>query len=233
MPRGTRSGIAATRSVDVPAPDRPMCAAWAQGEGGRVAGRSPGAANLTWRANMSEYPPTQPYPPAPGPQFPPAQQPYGAPPVKNSLATASLVLGIVSLFASLLFVPAVVGVVLGIVGLQRAGRTTPPVGKGKAITGIVLSGVGLLVGIGLVNAIAGGGDAGPDDAATSITQDADAGRSSRPMTQARPRRSPPRSPSRRRPRRPRPRTRSSRRTGRSSRSRRRARASPSSRCLRA
>lgn len=124
---------------------------------------------------MSEYPPTQPHPPAPGPQFPPAQQPYGASPVKNTLATASLVLGVVSLFASLLFLPAVVGVVLGILGLQRAGRTTPPAGKGKAIAGIVLSGVGLLVGIGLVNAIAGGGDAAPDDAATSITQDADAG----------------------------------------------------------
>jgi hypothetical protein len=123
---------------------------------------------------MSEYPPAQPYPPAPGPQFPPAQQPYGQP-VKNTLANASLVLGIVSLFASLLFLPAVVGVVLGILGLQRAGRTTPPAGKGKAIAGIVLSGVGLLVGIGLVNAIAEGGDAAPDDAATSITQDADAG----------------------------------------------------------
>lgn len=123
---------------------------------------------------MSEYPPTQPHPPASDPQFPPAQQPYGAQPVKNTLATASLVLGIVSLFASLLFLPAVVGVVLGILGLQRAGPTTPTAGKGKAIAGIMLSGVGLLVGIGLVNAIAGGGDSVPDDAAMSITQDADA-----------------------------------------------------------
>ncbi|WP_278186859.1 Ltp family lipoprotein [Myceligenerans salitolerans] len=80
--------------------------------------------------------------------------PYGpgsAAPATNGFATASLVLGIVSLVTSLLFLPAIVGVVLGFVGLNRAGRTNPPVGKGKAITGIALSAAGLLLGIGLVN----------------------------------------------------------------------------------
>jgi hypothetical protein len=56
------------------------------------------------------------------------------------------VLGIVSMFASALFVTAIVGVVLGIVGLARSGRTDPPIGRGKAITGIALSVLSAVLG---------------------------------------------------------------------------------------
>ncbi|MFJ3405060.1 DUF4190 domain-containing protein [Promicromonospora sp. NPDC090134] len=65
----------------------------------------------------------------------------------NPQATASLVLGISSLFLSLLFVPSILGVVLGIVGVARSRRTDPPVGRGAAITGIVLSLAGAVLGV--------------------------------------------------------------------------------------
>lgn len=88
---------------------------------------------------------------APAYQGPYPYQPY-APPTppgapRNPQATASLVLGIASLFLSLLFVPAILGVVLGIVGLVRSGRTDPPTGRGAAITGIALSVLGAALGV--------------------------------------------------------------------------------------
>ena len=87
--------------------------------------------------------PTYQVPPPYAPYMPPG--PPAAP--NNPQATASLVLGIVSVLLSLLFVPAVIGVVLGIVGLVRSGRTDPPVGRGAAITGIVLSVIGAALGV--------------------------------------------------------------------------------------
>lgn len=88
----------------------------------------------------------------------------------NGAATASLVLGIVSIITSLLFVPAIVGLVLGIVGIGRARRLTPQVGRGKAITGIVLSVLGLLIGIGIVSALTSGDDSGSDGAQAPVVQ---------------------------------------------------------------
>lgn len=64
-------------------------------------------------------------------------------------------MGIVSIFLSILIVPAIVGVILGIVGVKKAGRTSPPIGKGKAITGIVLSVIALVLGIGIVSTMVG------------------------------------------------------------------------------
>jgi len=84
-------------------------------------------------------PPYGPYAPAVGPKAP-----------SNPQATASLVLGIVSLVLGFLFVPAIVGVVLGIVGLVRSGRTDPPTGRGAAIAGIVLSVIGAVLGVVIV-----------------------------------------------------------------------------------
>ncbi|GAA2224404.1 hypothetical protein GCM10010413_17920 [Promicromonospora sukumoe] len=89
--------------------------------------------------------PYAPHPYAPGPT--PYGAPGGPPAPTNSQATASLVLGIASLFLGLLFVPSILGVVLGIVGLARSGRTSPPTGRGAAITGIVLSVVGAALGV--------------------------------------------------------------------------------------
>lgn len=84
-------------------------------------------------------PPYGPYAPAVGPKAP-----------SNPQATASLVLGIVSLVLGFLFVPAIIGVVLGIVGLVRSGRTDPPTGRGSAIAGIVLSVIGAVLGVVIV-----------------------------------------------------------------------------------
>lgn len=92
-------------------------------------------------------------------------------PPKNSLATASLVLGIVSIVTSLVFLPALVGLALGIAGLVRARRDVPPTGTGKAVAGIVLSGVSLLIGAGIVSAMTGGDDAGPEAAPPTVEQE--------------------------------------------------------------
>jgi hypothetical protein len=86
-----------------------------------------------------------PYQQAPPPYGPYAPAAPEAP--SNPQATASLVLGIVSLVLSVLFLPAIIGVVLGIVGLVRSGRTEPPIGRGAAVTGIVLSVIGAALGV--------------------------------------------------------------------------------------
>ncbi|MFD2025066.1 DUF4352 domain-containing protein [Promicromonospora aerolata] len=88
----------------------------------------------------------------------------------NGAATASLVLGIVSIVTSLLFVPAIVGLILGIVGIGRARRLTPQVGRGKAIAGIVLSTLGLLTGIGIVGALTSGDDSEAGGAPAPVVQ---------------------------------------------------------------
>jgi hypothetical protein len=130
---------------------------------------------------MSQQPPSPSYPPTPGaPILPGSPGPVGVllETAKNTPATTSLVLGIVSIVSivtSLFFVPAVLGITFGIVGLNRAGRSASPVGRGKAITGTVLSAVGLVLGISLVNAIPGGDDPTSDSTGTSVTQEADGG----------------------------------------------------------
>ncbi|MFI6428089.1 DUF4190 domain-containing protein [Promicromonospora sp. NPDC050880] len=109
-------------------------------------------------ASASEQLPPGSYPPGPAP-YPgatpytgsgPYASPAGQPAPSNPQATASLVLGIVSLLLSVLFVPAFLGVVLGFVGLARSRRTEPPTGRGAAVTGIVLSVVGVVLGALLV-----------------------------------------------------------------------------------
>ncbi|RPF20985.1 Ltp family lipoprotein [Myceligenerans xiligouense] len=111
--------------------------------------------------------------PGPAPSTPnPAYGTRPPTPATNGAATASLVLGIVSLFLSLLFLPSVLGLVLGVVGANRAKRTTPPVGREKAVWGIVLSAVGLVLGIGLV-ALIGNAATTVDEAAqdTAVVQE--------------------------------------------------------------
>lgn len=104
-------------------------------------------------------PQQQPYAPPqpPQPQYgPPQQQPYqqpgfGYPPPppvapQNSLATASMALGFVSIlicFYGALLGP--VGLGLGIAGISRAQRTG--IGRSQAIGGVVLSTLGILIGI--------------------------------------------------------------------------------------
>ena len=106
-----------------------------------------------------------------------AGYPDPATPPTNGAATASLVLGIISLFAALLFLPALVGLILGIVGLRKAGSTMPPIGRGKAVAGIVMSVVSFVAGAVLVGALVSGDDDNSitTEPGTSVSQDADSG----------------------------------------------------------
>lgn len=114
----------------------------------------------------------------------------GPPTPSNPQATASLVLGIVSMFASALFVTAIVGVVLGIVGLVRSGRTDPPVGRGKAITGIglsVLSAVlGVFVVLSMADVLSDLADSIEEGAPTTVEDSAEGGASERDPADFRP-----------------------------------------------
>jgi hypothetical protein len=77
---------------------------------------------------------------SPAPQAPPQV----APARTNGMALAALILGIVSLFFNVLLIPSILGIVFGALGLRRAralGR------QGMAIVGIVLSVIGIVVGV--------------------------------------------------------------------------------------
>lgn len=77
--------------------------------------------------------------------------PYGAYPVPqqegtNGLAIASMIVGIVSVVLCMWYIPAVVGLVLGIVALNQI-KSRGTEGQGMAIAGVATSAVSLVVGI--------------------------------------------------------------------------------------
>jgi hypothetical protein len=83
------------------------------------------------------------------------QPPYGAPDyrspfgrARNGLGVAALVLGIVSLPLTMMLVPAVLAVIFGVIGRQRAKRGEATNG-GVALAGLVTGTVGLLLGVAL------------------------------------------------------------------------------------
>jgi DNA-directed RNA polymerase subunit RPC12/RpoP len=66
----------------------------------------------------------------------------------NGFATASLVLGIVGLPTFCLFVPSLLAVIFGIIGLQQtSGGSAESGGRGLAIGGLVCGGIGLMMGM--------------------------------------------------------------------------------------
>ncbi|MFB2596871.1 DUF4190 domain-containing protein [Herbiconiux sp. P17] len=67
---------------------------------------------------------------------------------RNGYATASLVFGIVSIGFNVLFLPSVLAVAFGFAGLSKARRMG--MGRGLAITGIVLGAVGVMFMIALI-----------------------------------------------------------------------------------
>lgn len=99
----------------------------------------------------------------PGPGYGPAggfaSSPYGAPPSSQGMGTASMVLGIVSLVLFwcwfLAIIPALVGLVLGLVALSRikSGAASDQ-GRGMAVAGVVCSGIALAISIGFFVLIA-------------------------------------------------------------------------------
>lgn len=72
----------------------------------------------------------------------PGLQPVSGPPPTSGLATASMILGIVSLFFGVL--PAIAGLTTGILGLIKINRREAT-GKGMAVAGIAISIFGLFV----------------------------------------------------------------------------------------
>ena len=80
---------------------------------------------------------------------------YGAPLVttRNGLGTAALVLGILGIIPfTLLLLPAVLGIVFGIVGRRRAKRGEATNG-GTALAGIICGSVGLVLGLLAITAL--------------------------------------------------------------------------------
>ena len=100
-----------------------------------------------------------PAPPPPGPtawtQYPPGT------PTSNGVATAAMVVGILTLltvfsviFSVVAFVPGIVAIVLGVVGVRRARAHPTGLGRGQAVAGIVCGSIGTVVSIGAIAIIA-------------------------------------------------------------------------------
>jgi prepilin-type processing-associated H-X9-DG protein len=83
---------------------------------------------------MSQLPPQSP------PEMPSPIQVQVAPQPGKGLAVAALILGLVGLIPLLGLVPAIIGIILGIVALAKKRP-----GKGMAITGIVAGAIGFIV----------------------------------------------------------------------------------------
>ncbi len=66
------------------------------------------------------------------------------------MATASLVLGIVGIPLCFLFLPSILAVIFGIIGLSQIKSNPGQSGRGKAIAGLFLGGISLVFIIGLV-----------------------------------------------------------------------------------
>jgi hypothetical protein len=92
-----------------------------------------------WWDGTAWSPATQEY----APSYVPA-----VPAIRNTRATAGLVLGIVAMVVDPLGVPAILGIIFSGLGLSRAGELQRvgygPVGRTRAVWGLVLSILGLL-----------------------------------------------------------------------------------------
>jgi Domain of unknown function (DUF4190)/Septum formation len=113
----------------------------------------------------SPYPPApgmhaQAYPPAPGMPVNPGMPAFGvAPqgPKRAGLAVASMVLGIVGIFACFFFVPALLAFIFGLIAAGKIKKSEGMVtGKGMARAGWILGLVGMLTGVGFYVAAATG-----------------------------------------------------------------------------
>lgn len=100
------------------------------------------------------YDAANPYPAAPYSAYPQVPGGYGYQPqqnVRNGMAIAALVLGIIGLVTSFVFIGGalgIVGLILGIVSLRTSKRTGS--GRGMAIGGIVTSILAIIATIALI-----------------------------------------------------------------------------------
>jgi DNA-directed RNA polymerase subunit RPC12/RpoP len=65
----------------------------------------------------------------------------------NGFCVASLVLGIISLPAGCVIIPAILAIIFGIIGLNQVSDGREGGGKGLAIAGIICGGIGLFIGV--------------------------------------------------------------------------------------
>jgi hypothetical protein len=68
----------------------------------------------------------------------------------NGYCIASLILGVIGLPSMCFFVPSILAIIFGIVGLVQIGRAGHTKGRGLAIGGIVTGAAGLLMFVTLV-----------------------------------------------------------------------------------
>ncbi len=84
----------------------------------------------------------------PVPTGPAAPMAYPVPVLKNTPATAGLTLGIIAMFLDPFAIPALLGIIFSGIGLNRANTLSQhgygPVGRTKAVWGLVLSILGML-----------------------------------------------------------------------------------------
>ncbi len=82
--------------------------------------------------------------------YAPKPPPVPAAPVKpkNGYATASAVIGALSILLFAVFVVCIVGLILGIVGVSVANRLPNHYNRSTAVAGIVMSAIGLAASIG-------------------------------------------------------------------------------------
>jgi hypothetical protein len=113
-------------------------------------------------------PPGAPLPPSasypPGPFAPGASNPSGsiaAPAPSNTFAVPALVLGVVGLLGSLCLglgaIPAVIAIVLGVLGIRKADREPGRPQKGVAIAGLATGSVALVVSVVVFALVVGSG----------------------------------------------------------------------------
>lgn len=93
-------------------------------------------------------PPPPNFPPASPPGFPPGQgyPPMGGPTSKtNGMSIASLVLGILSIPCCSIFLPAVLALIFGFVGINQIKNDQSQKGRGMAIAGISLGAASIVL----------------------------------------------------------------------------------------
>jgi hypothetical protein len=127
----------------VPAADDPMSASYQFGQPGAYpppgTDQQPGGFRQPGTYPPGSYPAPGPYPSPQDPGYWPQQGGYAAPQTTSGLAIASLVLGLMWLF----WLGSVLALVFGLISLSQIKRTNQK-GRGLAIAGIVLGGLGVL-----------------------------------------------------------------------------------------
>lgn len=118
---------------------------------------APAPDTLAWNTPSADLPPSSPEwrpPQRDVPEWQPPPPPYYAQPQSKNLATASMILGIISITVGWFCfgpLPGVASIILGAVALSQIKKTPERVaGKQMAVTGIITGSITVLLWIGLM-----------------------------------------------------------------------------------